>query len=268
MRYGVSCICFALALLLLGGSLASAVPLEDTASTVTSSPPDLPAAPIQPPSPEVPAAPPGQVDVPAPTAADPPPAEISPVRSGGAAPSGPQASAGPQSGDAGPVRIATGSADLATSTAGGAAGTIAGRPANGSPKVPTPTAGRPRRHSVGSAHPAPFRRWFAWVWPAIALGPFGGLFTAPGPSGGLWGLLSTLAAHQPHAILAAGGEGGRSAAHSGRSADSSSPFPEAGAGQRSGLEFLLLLLLASGTLLAPLLLALYWEAGYPPRRLG
>lgn len=259
--------------------MASAVPLEDTASTVTSvtsPPPDLPAAPIRPPSPEVPAtppgqvpaAPPGQVDVPAPTEADPPPAEISPVRSDGAAPSGSQASAGPQSGDAGPVRIATGSADLATSTAGGAAGTIAGRPANRSPKVPTPTAGRPRRHSVGSAHPAPFRRWFAWVWPAIALGPFGGLFTAPGPSGGLWGLLSALAAHQPHAMLGAGGEGGRSAAHSGRSADSSSPFPEAGAGQRSGLEFLLLLLLASGTLLAPLLLALSREAGYPPRRLG
>jgi hypothetical protein len=249
--------------------VASAGPLEDTASMVTSSPPDLPAAPIRPPSPEVPATPPGQVDVPAPTAADPPPAEISPVRSGGAAPSGPQASAGPQSGDAGPVRIATGSADLATSTAGGAAGTIAGRPANGSPKVPTPTAGRPRwRHSVGPAHLAPFRRWFAWVWPAIALGPFGGLFTAPGPSGGLWGLLSTLAAHQPHAILAAGGEGGRSAAHSGRSADSSSPFPGAGAGQRSGLEFFLLLLLVSGTLLAPLLLALSGEAGYPPRRLG
>jgi len=265
MRYGVSCICFALALLLLGGSLASAVPLEDTPSTVTSSAPDLPAAPIRPPSPEVPATPPGQVDVPASTAADQPPAEISPVRSGGAAPSGPQASAGPQSGDAGPVRIATGSADLATSTAGGAAGTIAGPPANGSPKVPTPTAGRPRRHSVGPVHPAPFRRRFAWVWPAIALGPFGGLFTAPGPSGALWGLLSTLAAHQPHAILGAGGEGGRSAAHSGRSADSSSPFPGAGAGQRSGLEFLLLLLLAFGTFLAPLLLALAWEA---PRRLG
>ena len=268
MRYGVSCICLALAFLLLGGSWASAGPLEDTVSTVTSSPPDLPAAPIQPPSAEVPAAPTVQVDVPPPTATDPPPAELSPVQSGGAAPSGPQASAGPQSGDAGPVRIAIGSADLATSTGGKAAGTIAGRPANGSQKGPTPTDGRPTRHSVDPAHPAPFRRWFAWVWPAIALGPFGGPFTASGPSGGPWGLLSTLVAHQLHAILGAGGEGEGSAAHSGRSVDSSSPFPAADTGQRGSLEFLLLFLLASGAFLAPLFLTLARGTGFPPRRLG
>ncbi len=268
MRYGVSCICFALALLLLGGSSASAGPLEDTVSTVTSSLPDLSTAPIQSSLPEAPAAPTVRVDVPASTVADPPPAEISPVRSGGGAPSGPQAIAGSQSGDAGPVRIATGSADLAAGTAG-AAGTTGGLPANGSPRGPAPTDGHARRHAVDPAHPAPFRRWLARVWPAIALGPFGGPFTAPGPSGGLWDLLSTTAAHRLHAILGAGGEGGVSAAHSEGSADSGSPFSGADAGQAGGLRMsLLVLLLASGTLGALLFLALALGAGFPPRRLG
>jgi hypothetical protein len=268
MRHRISCICFALALLLVGGSSASAGPLEDTVSTVTSSLPDLPAAPIQPPSPEVPATPTVQVDVPAPAAADPPPAEISPLRSGGAAPSGPQASAGPQGGDAGPVRIATGSADLATGTAGEAAGATAGRPANGNPEGAAPTDRRTRRHAVDPAHPALFRRWLTRVWPAIALGPFGDLFTAPGPSGGFWGLLSTPAAHRLQAILGAGGKGGGSAAYSGPSADSSSPFPGAAAGPGGLRMSLLVLLLASGTLVALLFLALARGAGFPPRRLG
>jgi hypothetical protein len=271
MRYGISCICFALALLLLGGPSASAGPLEDTASTVSSSLPDLPAAPIQAPSAEVPATPTVGVDLPAPAATDPPPAEISPVRSGGAAPSGSPASAGPQSGGAGPVRVATGPADSATGTAGEAAGTGAGHPTgdNGSPEGPTPTDARAGRHSVDPAHPAPLRRWLARVWPAIALGPFGGLFAAPGPSGGLRGLLSTPVAHRLQAILGPGGEWGVSGAHAGRSADSGSPFPGADVGQPGGLgASLLVLLLGSGTLVALLFLVLARGAGFPPRRLG
>lgn len=266
MRYGISCIGFTLALLLLGASSASAGLLEETVSTVTS-PPGLPAEPIQPPSPEVPAFPTVRVEIPAPAAAGSPSTQVSPVHSGSAAPSSPQVSIAPQDADAAGVRISTGSADLPTSAADEAAGAVAGRRTGGSSEGPNPADSRARRRSVDPAHPAPLRRWLARVWPAIALGPFRSLFAMHGPSRGSGGLLSTAVARGVHAILGVSAEGGENDAGSRRPAGSSSPLP--GPGQPGGLQMsLLIALLASGAFVAVLYLALARGAGVPPRPLG
>ncbi len=193
-----------LIVLLVGASSASASIglVRETATTVTSSlpdpvgsvvapkpapPPSAPPVRIElPPTPEVnlPSPKPPQVNLPPPKVSADPPAVTPPPTSS-------------RAGGEVATDVATELADSATRSVpadvtreAGAVTRQAGTRPPDSPAAASPPGGSVR--SVEPRRPAPPRHWLTRVWPAVSLGPFGGLLTdlPAGPEGATLPLLS------------------------------------------------------------------------------
>jgi hypothetical protein len=136
--------------------------------------------------------------------------------------------------------------------------------------------GRPPHGRLETAQPAPVRDFFIYVWPAIALGSFGGEFLGP-LLAGLEGAVVSAAVHAlplasgPGGSVAIAGAGaGGVAGRSGSStepdlAPSNSPIPDLSAG---GMSLLATTITALLTLVAMVALArlLLGEDLFSPRR--
>ncbi len=176
-RWAASFVGVALILLFAACASASADLLEEAMTTVGSLPSSATEAIPPPPAPPPPAPPPVHVSVPAPSTLDssPPPPTPPPIE-----PTSSVASAS--------SRLANGLASGASELAEGA-GSIGsdsvqappGRPATASPSGPAATSRTGEHRSVKPSQPARPRSLLAYVWPAIALGPFGTLLSALEP---------------------------------------------------------------------------------------